>query len=746
MNIGNITIIIAFLSALGATILYLLEESKSGIAQKLRSSPGKSYSDRLFSVSVFAGIVASAILFYSLITHQFQYSYVAHYSSRDLPLFYLISSFWAGQEGTFLLWAIMVGVMGLMMRHMLKYLDKSAMAIISSFAGFLYLILLSKSPFDILTPTPPDGNGLNPLLQDPWMVIHPPILFIGYAATTFPFALAVSGLKRKNYTNWLAFGLPWSLFAGIALGAGIIIGGFWAYEVLGWGGYWGWDPVENSSLVPWITILALIHGLVIYKAKGSLQKTNIFLALLTFNLVLYATFLTRSGILSNFSVHSFGDLGLNTYLVAIMIVSLAVGFVLFIMRMRELTSPRIDTSGLNREVMLLIGMYVLLAAALFTFVGMSSPIITGLFGTASQVDTSFYNKVNMPVGIAMALLLGITPFLGWSEEKKGSILKRYSMSFILAILSCVIAYVAGVASWFLLLFIGSAAFGLVTNIIVTFRQYRSGWLHTGGPISHIGVALLLVGIIGSGNFDESKQVILKQNEPQQAFGYEFTFKGISNPDDVKPTMNIEVSDGKPSFMVAPKLYFSDNNQAWMREPDIKVMLLKDLYISPLELQTTSPQHAHNPMYQLTKGETKDLHGYRITFNRFDVGPHGESAAMSAGAVLTVEVQGKKYELMPILSLSDRGERKPVPVDLPVPDKGNVIGQKPQLFLNGLNVEEKSIIIEFIGFNQHEEVSPTQALVVDINIKPLMMVVWTGVVLIIAGTAIAWRRRVVQKTA
>jgi cytochrome c-type biogenesis protein CcmF len=312
-----------------------------------------------------------------------------------------------------------------------------------------------------------------------------------------------------------------------------------------------------------------------------LQRTNIFLALLTFNLVLYATFLTRSGILSNFSVHSFGDLGLNTYLAAIMILSLAVGFGLFIIRMRYLTSPRIDTSGFNREVMVIISMYVLLAAALFTFVGMSSPIITGLLGNASQVDISFYNKVNLPVGIAMGLLLGITPFLGWSEEKRGSIFKRYSMPFVLAILACVIAFVAGVKSWLLLLFIGSAAFGLVTNIIVTFRQYRSGWLHTGGPISHVGVALLLIGIIGSGNFDESKQLILKQNEPQQAFGYQFTFKGIGNPDAVKPLMHIDVADGKSSFMASPKLYFSEYNQAMMREPDIKVMPLKDLYISPL---------------------------------------------------------------------------------------------------------------------------------------------------------------------
>mgnify|MGYP005833594851 CR=1 FL=1 len=743
MNIGNIVIIIAFITAIGAGILYLIEEKKNKLLQ--RSQELRSLSDRFFSISLLTGLIASAILFYSLISHQFQYSYVAHYSSRDLPLFYLISSFWAGQEGTFLLWAILVGIMGLKFRRTLNYSDKFAMAIVSFFMGLLYLILMSKSPFEILTPTPPDGSGLNPLLQDPWMVIHPPILFIGYAATTFPFALAVSGLRRKNYSNWHKHGLPWSLFAAVALGAGIIIGGFWAYEVLGWGGYWGWDPVENSSLVPWITLLALIHGLIIHKAKGSLQRTNLFLALLTFNLVIYATFLTRSGILSNFSVHSFGDLGINNYLIAMMILSTGVGFGLFFMRMRDLNSPRIDTGSLNREVMLFTSMYVLLASALFIFIGMSSPILTGLMGTASQVDISFYNKVNLPVGIAMALLLGITPFLGWTEDKKEKLFRRYSISIFLAILSCAIAFVAGVTSWLLIIFIGSSVFGLISNIIVTFRQYRSGWLNTGGPISHIGVALLLIGIIGSGNFDESKQIILKQNEPQQIFGYDFTFLGTGDPNDLKTLMKIKVYDGKTSFIATPKLYFSDYNQAMMREPDIKVMPLKDLYISPLELQRSNPMHAHNPMYSITKGETKDLHGYHITFDRFEVGEHGTKATMAVGAVLTVEIKGKKYELMPILTINEKGERAPVPIDLPSPDVYDAVSQKKQLLLNGLNVEEDRIIIEFTGFDQHKEEELTHSLVVDISIKPLMMVVWTGVILIIAGTLIAWRRRLLQKT-
>lgn len=746
MNLGHIFILFAFLTSIGATIFYFMQARKnlSSEPNKKQFSLGGNLPTRVFYLSVATGLLAGIVLYYALFTHQFQYSYVAHYSSSDLSTFYLISAFWAGQEGTFLLWALLVGVMGVIFIKTTKGQDPYAMSIVSAFSGFLYLLLLSKSPFEVIMPAPLEGNGLNPLLQDPWMVIHPPILFVGYAATVFPFAMVVSGLIRRNYSNWNQRGLSWSLFGGVALGAGITIGGFWAYEVLGWGGYWGWDPVENSSLVPWLVILALLHGILIYRAKGSLQRTNMFLALMSFILVVYATFLTRSGILANFSVHSFADLGLNNYLIGMMVASVVIGLGFFAVRFSEVKSAKIDTLSINREVTLLISMYVLIAAAAFTFVGMSSPIITGLLGNASQVDISFYNKVNFPVAIAMAILIGIVPFLSWMEDRKTGLLKRFSMPLALTALGCVIAYVAGVTSPSLLLFVGSAVFGLVVNVIVTFRQYRTGWLHIGGPISHIGVSLMLIGIIGSGKFDESKQVVLKQNEPQNIYGYQFTFKGVADPQALKPSMQIEVSDGKTSFLATPKLYFSNYNQAVMREPDIKVLPLKDLYISPLELQANEHQHQHNPMMVITKGETQEFMGYKITFTKFDVGQHGMNATMSVGAVLNIEANGKTEEVIPVLSFNDKNERVPVPIDLPVLSSYNVAGQKPQIALTGLSVEEKKVELAFLGFGAHEEPMAAQALVVDISLKPLMMVVWTGVVLVILGTVIAFRRRTLQK--
>ena len=497
--------------------------------------------------------------------------------------------------------------------------------------------------------------------------------------------------------------------------------------------------VENSSLVPWLMLLVLVHGLLIQKAKGALARTNIFFAILTFLLVLYATFLTRSGVLSNFSVHSFVDLGINNYLVGVLIAAFVVGYGTFVMRFREIRSPAISIAHLNREVALLLSMFVLSASALFTFVGMSSPILTGLVGQASQVDTSFYNKVNLPVAIAMALLLGVTPFLGWIEDRSIAIAKRLSMPLALTVLACVIAFVAGVTSWVLLLFVGSATFGVISNAVVAFRQYRSGWVGLGGPVAHIGVGLLLIGIIGSGSFDSTSQIVLKAGEPYQAYGYQFLFKGIDGQGDAKPRVHIEVSDGRNTFIATPSLYFSQQTQAMMREPSIKIFPLTDLYISPLEIKSEADEHAHNPTFQLAKGETKKIGGYDVTFARFEMGGHEADDVMAVGAVLSVSIDGAAHELVPQLMFNKSGERKMQPVNLPANGASPSGAPVSQLALSAINVEERMALIEFIDPSNQQGSEPLQVLV-EISTKPLMMVVWTGVVLIVAGTGVALKRR------
>lgn len=743
MNIGQIGIVLAFLAGAGAAFSFARDGMVAAAGRAKSPAPVGKLSRRLYALMSVAGLAASAALFYHLLNHEFQYSYVEHYSSRSLPFLYLISAFWAGQEGTFLFWALVASAMGWIFLRRSKVADPFALAVVSAFIAFLFLLLLVKSPFEILVPAPADGTGLNPLLQDPWIAIHPPILFIGYAATVFPFALVISGLVRRNYDHWVGSGFAWTLFAALSLGAGIIIGGFWAYEVLGWGGYWGWDPVENSSLVPWIVLLALVHGLLVQKAKGALRRTNMLMALLAFLLVLYATFLTRSGVLADFSVHSFVDLGINNYLVGVMVIGVLGAAWAFALRFRGLTSPSIGGAGFNREVSLVLSLVALSAAALFTFVGMSSPILTGLIGKASQVEPSFYNKVNMPVAIAIALLLGITPFLGWTREGASTVMRRLWMPLILTALSCVIAYVGGVTSASLLLFVGASAFGLISNAVVAFRQYRSGWMGIGGPVAHIGVALLLLGIIGSGSFDETKKIVLRQNEPKEAFGYRFTFTGVTQGNGLKPDMNVEVSDGRDSFFAAPKLYYGDYNRAMMREPSIKIFPLKDLYISPIDIRQTAESNLHGPAVEVTKGETKEIGGYRLTFVRFETGGHAEDGTMSVGAVLAVTIDGKDHEIVPRMVINQQNQRQVVPANLPPmhePTKGVA---PPQVAMTWMDVDQKKIGLELMGVEDSAPVAGSAELMVEISMKPLMMVVWTGVVLILAGTAVAWWKRLVS---
>jgi cytochrome c-type biogenesis protein CcmF len=746
MNAGQLTIWIAFFSALGGACFYFLEgKNNLQTREGKSSSPNKQRLSRWFYLIMMAtGLTATLILYDALLSHQFQYSYVAHYSSRELPLFYLISAFWAGQEGTFLLWALLVGVMGLIFRKTLRNEDGYAMSVVSGFAAFLYLLLIVKSPFEITQDIPPDGSGLNPLLQDPWMVIHPPILFVGYAAVTFPFALVIAALARREYRKWLDLGFSWTLFAAVTLGAGIIIGGFWAYEVLGWGGYWGWDPVENSSLVPWLLLLALIHGFVVQKTKGSLMKTNFVLVICAFFLVLYATFLTRSGVLADFSVHSFVDLGITWYLIAIMIVTLVLGFGLFIARFREMQAPKVDVSSFNREFMLVLSLIALCAIALFTLVGTSSPLLTGLVGKASQVDTSFYNEVNLPLAIVIALLLSITPFTGWVEEQKAAFVKRSLFSFGVTVISAIVAYAVGVTSWLLLVFIASAAFAMWSNIIVAVRQFRVSWMNIGAPVSHIGVGLLLIGIVGSGSFDDSTKLVLTPDVPRSAYGHQFTFKGISENPGEKAQVNIEVSDGKMSFIATPKLYYSEYNHSMMREPDIKVSFLKDLYVSPLELRTSGAEDSH-PTMEITKGETKYFEEYKITFVRFETGAHAQTSAMTVGAVLQVNIHEKVYEVIPQLMINERGEREIQSAELPALQLPAKAGAHPQVTLDAMNVDEKTIVLGFHGFKGLAATMDLQELIVDISIKPLMTVVWSGAVLMLVGILIAIRRHILLRT-
>ncbi len=453
-------------------------------------------------------IAASVYLWYAILTHQYQYNYIYSYSNnslRDLGIFQLASSFWGGQEGSFMLWLLMTSIVGIILQSYASKrgdLEPRVMAVFALATSFL-LIMVSpwfKNPFEYIWMNDVfvkvehlnsqffnlpfiqqffftdqstnqgfikinsefvsllqqagvsvnqfiiDGKGLNPQLLNFWMQIHPPILFAGFSMATVPFAFAIAALMKNDYKDWVKQAFPWMLAGMGVLGLGIMLGGYWAYEMLGWGGYWAWDPVENSSLIPWLVGVAGIHTLLVQKrsqAKGGIgkyAKTNLMLCVLTYVLVLYSTFLTRSGVLGDASVHSFVDPGMIIYLFLVLFIGtfIVLGFGMIAFRWKTLNENiKDDESLLSRELALFTAMIVLIASAIIVLVGTSAPI----FG--QSVDTFFYDEMHLPLAIIIMFLNGISLLIKWQKSDLNELIKKSTYSAVGAVLFTILLVVVG---------------------------------------------------------------------------------------------------------------------------------------------------------------------------------------------------------------------------------------------------------------------------------------------------------------
>ncbi len=743
MDIGSFAIIISFVATTISLLGYYISAGKENdIDKKNKSEKNQGplfFLDlgRLGYYVMTAGvIIASVYLYYLILTHQYQIKYVYQYTSNDLSLGLLFSTFWAGQEGSFLFWTLLTAVFGLFfMKKAGKYEIKS-MVFLNVILGLFLVMLIKASPFQTMARVPVDGAGLNPLLQNFWMIIHPPILFMGYAAITFPYILGLAAMWRKDYDGWINRALPWTAFSSLTLGAGIILGAFWAYETLGWGGYWGWDPVENSSLIPWLTILALLHGLIVQSRTGSLRKTNFFLAIISFVLVLYSTFLTRSGVLEDFSVHSFMDLGLHTYLVVFILTALVLGLLLLIRRFSSIPVQTINFDTLNRENGLFAGLILFAAAGFLTIMGTSSPIITGLLGNPSQVEISFYDKVNLPVGALMALLLGIIPLLLWVEKDLKSLPRRIIIPALLAILSTIITVMLGDLDLGEIIFILTGYFALWANVIVLFRNWKVSWRNISGPLSHFGVGIIFVAIIISGNYARSERIILEQGKPQTVLDHQVTYKGFVPKEDGKNVVEIQVEKDDKVYLAVPRMYITRAREM-MREPDVKSGIINDIYISPLERRQAD--HNHGSILTLTKGETKEIQGYQVTFTSFKMTPHEDGKNFQVGAVLHIVKGDFHHTVTPILLVGSERQRSEPALIKP----NNAYGPEITVTLNNLNADTKMVELVFEGLGETETVAHDhpEHLVVEFSQKPFMSILWFGTILLIIGTLISFIQRI-----
>ncbi len=738
--VGTIIVWIAALaSAFSAYAYYQSVSSQKRMLRMARNSYG---------VMVVAVLAASIALMMYILRHQFEYAYVWGYSSRALPLDLLITTFWAGQEGSFLFWALCAALigLGLMSYSRKRGTEAETMTVYTVVQLFLLVLLIVKSPFQYLWQAqadvpvgtiPPDGRGLNPLLQNFWMIAHPPVLFAGFAAMAVPFSFAMAALWRRAYLEWVNNALPWVIAGTIALGTGIMLGGYWAYGVLGWGGWWGWDPVENSSLIPWLIGIILIHTMLVQRRTGGLARTNFFLGIGTYVLVVYSTFLTRSGILGSSSVHSFVDPGAFAYtlLVIWIVASVVIGFGMVFRRWSDLKAFASRSPLFTRESILGISSAVMGASALVILFGTSWPILS-----QASLEPAFYDKTNLPIAIAMGLLLGLSLLVQWKEESSAQVLKNAAGSLVAAAVITVVLVFAGLDDVVFGLFAFSALFAFFVNAIRLYRLAKENIRFTGGAISHLGLALLFLGIIGSGRYGQKQTASLPMNESKGVLGYKLTYTGSKPTTDGKWTFSVDVEKDGSQFVLDPVMFESDYNNSLMRNPDYASFLTRDFYIEPVSLEEADPPPSGvSNVLQLKTGESKVIGSVTVRFLRFDMQRGGmegmaEGQDMKIGAVLEVKRGNSLEQLTAVTSFKD--------VQKPDPKTAMTKDGKLGFELLGMNVDApgkgSTIQISVKGLEEQPGTPTTksQLLVIEASVKPFMSVVWTGAFLMMLGLGIA----------
>ncbi len=720
MNLGQFLCWIGFFAALTSSLCWLA--ATGGREQALRPA-------RIaFRIQWLALLAAAGTLWWILFRHQFQYQYVASYSSKAMPARYIYAAFWGGQEGTFLLWGLLTTTLGLILMRVKNHLTVPAMFFLNLPVVLLAFVTVMRGPFleFPLGRVPLDGNGLNPLLQDPWMTIHPPVLFTGFSSLAVPFAIAMAALVRRDYDGWVKPALPWVVFSTGMLATGFTMGGVWAYKVLGWGGYWGWDPVENGSLIPWLCNTALLHGLLVQRVSGSLRRTNLFLAITSYVLVLYASFLTRSGVLADFSVHSFVNLGLNGFLLSFLFVVMIVGYGALLWRLRDIPQPPKPLGNFSRESLMWLGQLVLMLMCILTAVGMSAPLITRLFGPASNVQTSYYNSVNGPLVMALALLVGLAPLMRWREQDARALAKAAAPAMIGAFIVAIVAVVLGVRQPLPAAVVFAAAFALLSNLAVTIRGFRSGWKHGLAYLGHFGFAVMLIGIVSSSGYGRQVQVQLPKGEARSALGYQMTFQGIQKAPDGRDHAIVAVAMPGRTFQARPAMYWSEFNQGYMKKPYIERYVTHDLYISPLDMVGNDPS---SKALWLGKGESKKIGQVTYTFENFDISGMG-TANMRVAAKLVAEINGRTVPVRPSITLAGGGQQH-VPDYLPGGQAVTIVSVDPN---------QGRVALDVPGL-----VAPAaeQILAVEVSTKPLINMVWLGAILMLGSVFLSMFRRILD---
>ncbi|MEO6977069.1 MAG: cytochrome c biogenesis protein CcsA, partial [Mucilaginibacter sp.] len=673
-DIGKVFVILSFGGALLSAISYYFAATTTN---KLDTSWLKFARAGFWANSV-SILGVGVMLFYVIYNHYFEYHYAWAYTSRSLPVYYIVSGFWNGQEGGFLLWTFWQAVLGNILIWRAKSWEKPVMAVISLSQLFLASMLLGveifgarigSSPFLLLRKAVEapifsrpdylsyikDGQGMNPLLQNYWMVIHPPTLFLGAASVVVPFAYAIAGLWQKRYKEWIAPAISWGLFAAMILGVGVIMGSLWAYQSLNFGGFWAWDAVENASIFPWLTLVGGLHVMIVYKNTGHSYVTATILVLVSFIMVLYSSFLARSGVLGDTSVHAFTDLGMFGQLVSYLLVFLVISVWLVTARFKEMPITKKDEDTYSREFWMFVGAIFLGLSCFHLVLVTSIPVWNRAFGTkiAPPVDlVGHYNVIQASFAMVIAILTGFTQFLKYKKSDiRRFLITTVAYLVLAALITALVAYATGLYKLhfvFNLVMFGSI-YSVLANGKVLADAVKGKFKLAGSAVAHIGFALMLVGaliaagtrkvvslnesgVIKMSGFDKAEgmgsaheNVMIYKNEPVKMGDYTVTYLGDS--------------------VVAPNRYFKVNYKRLDESGKVK----EEFTLRPNVL--TNPQMGSEPS---PVPDTKHylLHDLYTHVTALPVGTNTQAAA--ADAAHGEEIDDKNYD-------------EPVPLQIAVGD-------------------------------------------------------------------------------
>ena len=564
-------------------------------------------------------LVAAASLWKGLITHDFNIEYVYSYTSRNLPGYYIVSAFWAGQKGSMLFWAIVLSMFAALAQWLTPARYRALMpyvaAVTSSVACFFILVMLfASNPFQRLPVTPPDGNGLNPQLQNIGMVIHPPMLYLGYISITIPFAFAIAALlSRRLDTGWIQAIRKWTIMSWLFLSIGITLGMWWAYVELGWGGYWAWDPVENASLLPWLTMSAFLHSVMIQEKRGMLKRWNMTLIIGSFLLSIFGTFITRSGVIA--SVHSFTQSNVGYFFLGFLLAAAILSFTLLHTRWNQLEADVQLESMVSREAAFLFNNLVFIGIAFSVLWGTLFPILSeAVRGTKISVGPPFFNKVNVPLGLLLLALTGVGPLIAWRKASAANLKRQFTWPVAAGLALAAVLVIAGMRNWFAVVALGIAGFVLGTLTQEFFRGTRArhrmyeesypmafarlvarNRRRYGGYIVHLGMVIYFAAFTGYA-FKTEMEATLKPGASvslRSPYGHTYTFThlGVSQFEQLNRVVtqaSVQVAkDGKPIGVVnsEKRQHFSEPAPGVKQksfepstEVGIRYNLEEDLYI------------------------------------------------------------------------------------------------------------------------------------------------------------------------